>query len=121
MVGIIEKELEKLKKNRTRLFDYLEEGIYTKEEFVERKSILTANIEELEKQLETEKAKEAEEIKYEEKIITLNQVIESLKDDSVDAKHKNDFLKEIIDRIDYECEDLGINKGGKIYLDIFLK
>ncbi len=121
MVGIIEKELEKLKKNRTRLFDYLEEGIYTKEEFVERKSILTTNIEELEKQLETEKAKEAEEINYEEKIITLNQVIESLKNDSVDAKHKNDFLKEIIDHIDYECEDLGINKGGKIYLDIFLK
>lgn len=121
VIEFIEKELIKLKKSRTKLFDYLEDGIYTKEEFVERKGILTVKIEELEKQLEAEKLKVGEEVNYEEKIVTLKQIIESLKDDSIGAKYKNDFLKEVIDHIDYECEDFGRGRGGQIYLDIFLK
>ena len=121
IVELMEKELEKLKKSRVKLFEYLEDEIYTKEEFVERKSILTVRIDELEEQLEVQKENEPEEINYEEKIITFNEVIESLKDDSIEAKEKNDLLKEIIDHIDYECEDLGRNKGGNIHLDIFLK
>ena len=68
---------------------------------------MTVKIEELEKQLEAEKLKVGEEVNYEEKIVTLKQIIESLKDDSIrTAKYKNDFLKEVIDHIDYEVKTL---------------
>ena len=58
---------------------------------------------------------------YTDKIIKFSEVIDSLKDENIDAEHKNVLLKEIVERIEYDCIDLGRNKGGKPILDIFLK
>lgn len=115
------KELNKLNIQRNKLFDYLESGIYTKEEFLERKEIITNKLDELEKALEQEKKNIPNEVDYTDKIIKFSEVINSLQDNTIDARHKNDLLKEIIDRIEYDCIDLGRNKGGKPVLDIFLK
>lgn len=115
------KELEKLNNQRNKLFDYLESGIYTQDEFVERKGILTERIDSLSKAFEEEKKNVPNEIDYTDKIIKFSEVINSLQDDTIDARHKNDLLKEIIKRIKYDCIDYGRNKGGKPVLDIFLK
>ena len=50
------------------------------------------------------------------KTITLSQAIEMLKDDSISAKIKNNFLKEIIQVIYYKKDKL-----GNITLDIYLR
>ena len=117
----LEKELQNCENQRRQLFDYLERNIYTEEEFIERKGILNEKINTLKDTLQKEKSNQTEEIDYEEKIIKFNQVIDSLIDDSIDAKFKNDLLKEIIERIDYDVEDLGRQKGGIVSLDVYLK
>ena len=58
----MEKELKKLNVQRSKLFDYLEDGTYTKEEFTERKGILVEKIDSLSKALEDEKQNVPQEI-----------------------------------------------------------
>lgn len=121
IVEDMEKELTKINNQRTKLFEYLEDGIYTKEEFAERKGVLTEKIDSLSKAIKEEKKNAPQQVDYTEKIIKFSEVIESLQDDKIDARHKNDLLKDIIKRIEYDCIDYGRNKGGKPVLDIFLK
>ena len=114
-------ELASLEKKRAGLFDYLERGIYTENEFLERKAVYTERIENLNSNLLKEQNNEPEEIDYQEKIIKFSEVIESLRNPDIPAKKKNDLLKEIVSRIEYDCEDLGRNKGGNVMIDIFLR
>ena len=101
--------------------EYFERKIYSLEEFVERREKLNARIDSIKQQLEVEKSQNNKTIDYQAKIITYKKAIETLKDETIDAKKKNDFLKEIIDHIDYECEDLGRQKGGNVILDVYLR
>ncbi len=121
VIDQMEKELEKLNSQRNKLFDYLESGIYTKDEFIERKGILTEKIDTLSKAWEEEKKNVPKEVDYTKRIIKFSEVVESLQNDTVDARHKNDLIKQIVKRIEYDCVDYGRNKGGKPVLDIFLK
>lgn len=120
-VKTLEKEFELLEEQRKNLFDYFERKIYTEQEFIERKQILTEKINTLQETIKEEKAKEIVEIDYREKIVTFQNVIDSFKDNDVSIKHKNELVKNIISRIEYDCIDLGRNKGGQIILDIFLR
>lgn len=113
------KELESQEKKRIQLFDYLESGIYTKEEFLERKRILTERIEKLKDNIEHLPI--PENVDYTEKIKKFSDALNALTDPNVDGKSKNDLLKEIIQKIEYDCVDLGRQKGGKLTLDIFVK
>lgn len=114
-------ELASLEKKRAGLFDYLERGIYTENEFLERKAVYTERIEKLNSSILKEQDNEPEEIDYKEKIIRFSEVIESLQNPDIPGKKKNDLLKEIISRIEYDCEDLGWSKGGNVMIDIFLR
>ena len=60
-----------------------------------------------------EALKVVEDVNYSERIIKLKDVINALQDDNIDAKHKNDMLKEIITRIDYSIVD------GEIVLEVY--
>ena len=60
-------------------------------------------------------------VDYKEKIGTLYKIIDCIKDTELSAKEKNDFLKEHIDVITFDTEDLGKNKGAKLFLDVHLK
>lgn len=121
LIESLEKELTTLKNQRAKLFDYLERKIYTEDEFVERKQILTEKITMLEYSINEEKQKEVKEVDYQEKIVTFNYLIDTLKNPNVPAKDKNDFIKKVINKVEYDCEDLGRGKGGRVILDIFLK
>lgn len=121
MIGVMEAELEKLERKRRRLFDDYDDDVYTKEEFIERKQIYAQNIDELKKQIREAKENLPVKVDYSEKIITLHQMIDIIKNPDVDAKAKNDFLKEYIEDIKYDVIDYGMNKGGKAVLDVYLK
>lgn len=121
MLGAMLAELKKLEEKRDRLFDFLESGIYTKEEFVERKNVLTERIKAAQDAIGTYKATVPPVIDYREKIIRFSEVLAALQDDSIPAKQKNDLLKTIISKIEYDCIDLGRAKGGQVLLDIHLK
>ena len=115
------KELEKAKAKRRRLFDDYEEGIYTPAEFKERKAVWAERIERMTEELEHLARIKPQEVDYEEKADKFTAVLKALQDAETPAKVKNSLLKEIIERIDYTCVDLGRKKGGAITLDVILK
>lgn len=108
-------ELHKLKIKRSNLFELLEDKTYTKEEFKERKDVITSKIQTVEATLERMESELIQPIDYQEKIVKFSDVIEKLKDESVDPKLKNDLLKDIIKRIDYSHNE------SQVVLDIILK
>jgi hypothetical protein len=114
-------ELNKLEQKRDRLFDFLESGIYTKEEFMERKGAITDKISAMKNAIAEYKDSSPPAIDYQERIEKFSDVIAALQDDAVSAKDKHDLLHEIIQRIEYDCIDAGRQKGGEIILDVFLK
>ena len=120
-VAALTKELERAKVKRRRLFDDYEEGIYTPEEFKERKAVWADRIERMEEELEHLNKIKPHEVDYKEKVEKFTEVLSSLKNPEASAKATNNLLKEIIERIDYSCEDLGRGKGGIITLDVILK
>ncbi len=121
MIESMQRELEGIKIQRAGLFDKLERGIYTDDEFLERKAVLTQRIESIEAAILEQKKNEPAEVDYEEKIIQFSECVEMLKNPDIEGKTKNDFLKEIVSRIEYDVKDLGRNKGAEIHLDVYLK
>lgn len=125
MIEALEAELAKQERKKRKLFSDFEgqegEELYTKAEFIERKQMYNATIEEIKQQLEIERAAAPAPVNYEEKIMTLHKIIELMKNPEVSAKAKNDFLKMNIARINYDAIDLGRNKGVKPVLDIILR
>ena len=119
----LETELAKQEKMKRRLFDSWEadDGTYTKDEFIERKQKYTKTIASLKEQIASAKESAPAPVDYKEKIGNLHKIIDCIKDTELSAKEKNDFLKEHIDVITYDIEDLGMNKGGKLILDVKLK
>ena len=121
IIESLEKELSAQEARRTKLFEYLESAIYTKEEFMERKEIITDRIEKLKDNIQSERKKSFDDVDYEELIHKFSEVVDALSNPDIPAKRKNDLLKEIISRIEYDCEDLGRGKSGNIILDIYFK
>lgn len=121
LLDSLQLELEKAERKRRKLFDAYEDGVYSNLEFIERKNIANNTIADIQAQITSAKECAPVQQNYEEKIITLHKAIDMLADNSIDAKAKNVFLKSFIDRIEYDTEDLGRNKGAKPILDIYLK
>ena len=57
-----------------------------------------------------------EKVEYEEKVLLLSDALESLQDDEIDAQDKNQFLKNIIEKIDYSRDS-----EGQFVLDVHIK
>lgn len=117
----LEEELNKAKAKRRRLFDDYDDGIYTPAEFKERKEVWADRIERLSFELEELQNCKPEVVDYQERLVKFTEVLEVVKNPEASAKEKNILLKEILERIDYSCEDLGRNKGGIVTLDLILK
>lgn len=122
-IEALEAELRKQKARKDRLLDSWESGddLYTKDEFVERKQKYTVAIEELTEKIRVAKSNAPKPVNYKEQISTLRAVIASLKNPDISAKEKNIFLKQVIEKITFDSEDFGQNRGGKPILEIFLK
>ncbi len=112
----LQRKANAVKKKLAKAFDDYEEGIYTANEFVERKAKHNATLEALQKQMAELEISIPEKEEYEEKILYLSDALNALLDDDLDAEVKNEYLKQIIDRIEYSREN-----DDEFILDVFLK
>ena len=118
IVSEMEKELDMLEKQRNGLFDKLERGIYTDDEFLQRKETLTQRIDQLSEEIYLEKRSMDDEIDYEQMIYTYRKIIDTLRDERISAKEKNRFLKTFIKRIEYT--NVSVKRGEhNVTLDVF--
>lgn len=115
-IQALEKEMRKIEKILSKAFDDYEEGIYTANEFVERKAKHNAKIEVIKKQIIELEDAIPEKEEYREMIIKLSDALDNLLDETLDAEIKNVYLKSIIDRIEFSREN-----NDEFILDVFLK
>lgn len=97
----LQKQLNELKTQEEKQYEFLEKGIYSEEVFDKRNAALQEKIKTLKLQIQTEKNNIPKEIDFSEKIMTLKKAIAMLKDDSKKAEEVNRFLKTIIKRVEY--------------------
>lgn len=123
VIAALEAELKKQQRRKMKLMDSWEseDGMYTRDEFVERKQMYNATIDKLKERIQEAKQNAPKPVDYAEKIKTIHAIIDCISDDTITAQAKNDFLKEHIERIDYDAVDHGRKKGGKALLDVYLK
>lgn len=112
----IEKEIRKIEKKLSKLFDAWENDTITDNEFVQRKEVNTEKIETLKKEIEKLENSIPEKEDYEEKIMSFSDALEALEDKTLEADVKNEYLKRIIERIEYSREN-----NNEFILDIYIK
>ena len=115
IVKTLEKRIKENEKKLNDICTYLENGIYTIDMFTKRKEILEDEKATLEKALENAKKETESSIELKAKSLTLHKAIDMLKDDTISAKVKNNFLKKIISVIYYKKD-----KNGNIFIDVHL-
>ena len=115
----LEKEIKEAQKKRMKLFDDYDDGLYSREEFAERKEVWADRISQMSSRLEDLKNSTPEEIDYAEKVYKFSQAVSSIKDKNAPASAKNAFLKDIVTRIDFYAE--GDKKKPKITLNLHIK
>lgn len=115
-INALQRKADTTKKKLSKAFDDYEDGIYTANEFVERKEKHKTTLERIEKQIIELENSIPEKEEYEETAIMLSEALDYLLDESIDAEIKNEYLKRIIDRIEFSREN-----GTEFMLDVFLK
>lgn len=122
-VKAMESELVKQERRKRKLMDSWEseDGLYTRDEFIERKQMYTDAIEKIKQQLREVKANAPAAVDYEKQILNLHDMIDCIKNTASSAEAKNLFLKQFIEKITYDVIDFGKGKGGKPVLEVFLK
>lgn len=123
MIDAAKKELASLQAKKRRLFDSWEadDGTYTKEEFLERKSMYTGSIDQLKSKIKELETPKIEAVDYAEKINNLHKLIDCIADEQISCAEKNAFLKKFIQKIEYDCVDYGKRHGGKALLTVHFK
>lgn len=115
MITAMEKEISEINIRRAKLFDLLERGVYSENDFIERKNTLNHQLSKTEKELKNLLDTKPIQVDYEEKVYLFSQTIAALSDDTIPAKEKNKLLKSIIRRIEFSREN-----DDEFILDIFL-
>ncbi len=115
-IEALQAEMRKIERKLAKAFDDYEDGVYTANEFVQRKAKHNERIEAIKEQIESLEDSIPEKEEYEEKIVMLSEALEYLLDDDLDAEVKNVYLKQIIDRIEYSRENT-----AEFILDVYLK
>ena len=109
------KEITKIKRKLSKLFDSWEDDGITDNEFVERKAIHNERIAKIKQQIEELEYAVPEKEEYQETVILLSEALKAITDDSLDADIKNEYLKRIIGTIDFSREN-----ASEFILDINL-
>lgn len=115
-IEALQKKQAQVKRKLAKAFDDYEDGIYTANEFVERKAKHNATLEALQKQMIELENSVPDKEEYEEKIMYLSDALSALLDEGLDAEIKNEYLKHIIDKIEFSREN-----NEEFILDVFLK
>lgn len=109
-------QLRKVEKKLAKAFDDYEEGIYTSNEFVERKAIHNAKIETIKKQMDALEDSIPEKEEYQATIMKLSDALAAITDEELDADVKNALLKEVVEKIEFSREN-----NEEFIIDVFLR
>lgn len=124
LINALENDLKKLEVKQNELYDFLENGIYTKDVFIMRNEKLGQERERLQKALEKAQTEIPTLQEMKTKYTNLHNAIEMIEDNTINAKTKNNFLKEVIDVIYYSKDVSTPNHGddsNNVKLEIILK
>lgn len=122
-INSIKKELNTIDTQQNKLYDLLEQGIYTGEVFVMRNEGLSKKRKKLETALaEAIELSEAV-INYQEMIISVSQAIDTIKNPDIPPKRKNVFLRSVIREIVYsrKKDTSRCNYNPPVSISVFLK
>lgn len=112
----LQKKIQQTKKKLSKIFDDYEDGLYSANDFVERKAKHNATIDSLQKQIFELENSIPEKEEYEEKLIMFSDALNALLDETLDADIKNEYLKQIFEVIEFSREN-----DTEFILDIQLK
>lgn len=115
IIANLKKELESLESQQTKLYEFLEKGIYTTEIFLQRNGALAKRRHELEEAIEESQAQTQCKVDYENRYVALIEAINALENKSLDAKLKNRLLRTVIKDITYSRIDNTNNKYNKYH------
>lgn len=104
VTAALQKELNALETQQERLYEFLEQGIYTSEVFVKRNAALAQRRQDLQEAIEEAKSREVSEIDYRQRIIALQDAIAILEDQAASAENKNRLLRTVVKDIIYRRE-----------------
>ena len=99
--GRLLRELNEIETQQNRLYDLLEQGVYSNAVFVKRNQVLSERRSRCEAALAEVQRNSTSHISYEEKQILVAEAISTLKNNSITPKEKNEILKTIILEIKY--------------------
>ena len=112
----LQKKILQTKKKLSKIFDDYEDGLYSANDFVERKAKHNATIETLQKQIFELENSIPEKEEYEERLIMFSDALDALIDETLDADIKNEYLKRIFEKIEFSREN-----DTEFILDIEIK
>lgn len=115
-ISILEKEAKRIEKVLSKIYNAWENDDLSDNEFVQRKTVNLERIEKIKKQINELEMSTPEKDDYEEKILKLSDALDCLLDDNLDADIKNEYLKRIIDRIEFSRDN-----NEEFILDIDLR
>lgn len=115
-IKALNKELTTIQKRLDKLFEAWEDGHITNNEFVDRKAVNNEKIENIKDQIIELENTIPEQEELEIKTVLLSDALNALTDNSIEAKDKNIYLKQIVDKIEYSREN-----EKEFILDITLK
>lgn len=115
------KQMTEYRDQEDKQYDLLETGQYTQELFNRRNKALREKMELCEKELHQARQSMPKNIDYEERIVSLEEAIDALKDPDMDNVVKNKLLREVVERIDYSATSNGHHHGPDVTLKVYLR
>jgi DNA invertase Pin-like site-specific DNA recombinase len=114
-IKLIESEINTLNKQQSNIFDLLEQGIYSTDQFLERSKNISERIAETK---ESKALMESTLTRYNDRDLAANQLMPKVKhlldvyDSIQSAAQKNELLKEIIEKIEYTKDKAATHQSG---------
>ena len=121
----LEKELEKQKKKISNVYDYFEDGTYTKEMFNERILMLNSKMEEIKENIKIQKERikiEYKRLEDKKEVVPKIENIIDLYPKLETAEEKNLLLKTVLKKVEYKKETRSLGKNADptdFQLDIY--
>ena len=119
----LKKSLKNIEKQQERLYEFLEDGTYSKNVFVERNKALAKKRAQTLSAIEEAKKSLMLPIDYKAKIVQLTDAVTALTDKNVPIAFKNELLRNVISEIKYSCHSSNRTKWDhtQFNIDVLLK
>lgn len=104
ITSLLRKELNALETQQERLYEFLEQGIYTSEVFVKRNEVLSKRRSELMTAITEAGKNEVSVTDYKQKLVALQEAVAIMEEEAASAEEKNRMLKAVVKDITYHRE-----------------